>query len=45
MALRISAATTIDSAMHMQTSHCGTSSVVVFRMAWNGPRTEPGSRP
>jgi len=37
MALRISAATSIDNDMHMKTSHCGTSSVVVFRITpWDG---------
>ena len=38
-AFRISAATMIDSATAVQMSHCLTSSVVVFRIIWNGRRT------
>src|ERR1039457_7302001 len=38
-AFRISAATMIDSASAVQMSHCLTSSVVVFRLVWNGRRT------
>ena len=38
-AFRISAATMIDRATAVQMSHCLTSSVVVFRIIWNGRRT------